>query len=41
MPEENIFRGSVKNILKIAEKNNLKGEFVLLIENRTKGGKLF
>jgi len=34
MPEENIFRGSVKKILNIVEKNNLKGEFVLLVDNR-------
>lgn len=34
MPEENIFRGSVKKILNIVEQKNLKGEFVLLVDNR-------
>ncbi|MCP5061395.1 MAG: 16S rRNA (cytidine(1402)-2'-O)-methyltransferase [Ignavibacteriae bacterium] len=34
MPEENIFRGSVKNIINIVEQKNLKGEFVLLVDNR-------
>lgn len=34
MPEEQIFRGEVSRIHKVAEEKNLKGEFVLLIENR-------
>ncbi|MEE9432001.1 MAG: 16S rRNA (cytidine(1402)-2'-O)-methyltransferase [Melioribacteraceae bacterium] len=34
MDEENIFRGSVKKILNIVEQKNLKGEFVLLVNNR-------
>lgn len=34
MKEENIFRGSASFILKQVEKNNLKGEFVLLLDNR-------
>lgn len=34
MPEEKIFRDSAANILKNVEKQNLKGEFVLLIDNR-------
>ena len=34
MQHEKIFRDSVKNILHQVEKNNLKGEFVLLINNK-------
>ncbi len=34
MAEENIFRGSVKKVLNIVEQKNLKGEFVLLVDNR-------
>jgi len=34
MPEEKIFRDSVSKILKEVEKKNLKGEFVLLLDNR-------
>lgn len=34
MPEEKIFRGTVSSILKIAKKENLKGEFVLILDNR-------
>lgn len=34
MPEENIIRGNVSKVLKEVEKNNLKGEFVLLVDNR-------
>lgn len=34
MPEEKIFRDTVSNILKIVEQKNLKGEFVLLLDNR-------
>jgi len=35
MDEENVFRGSVKKILRIVEQKKLKGEFVLLVNNRT------
>jgi 16S rRNA (cytidine1402-2'-O)-methyltransferase len=34
MKEENIFRGTVNKILSIVEEKNLKGEFVLLVDNR-------
>lgn len=34
MPEEKYFRGTASEILKIFEKENLKGEFVLLINNK-------
>jgi len=34
MNEEHIFRDSAKNILKEVERKNLKGEFVLLLDNR-------
>ena len=34
MPEEYIFRGSAQKILAEIEKKNLKGEFVLLVDNR-------
>ena len=34
MDEENIFRGSVKKILNLVEQKKLKGEFVLLVDNR-------
>ena len=34
MPEECIFRDSAQKILKEVEKKNLKGEFVLLVDNR-------
>lgn len=34
MPEENIFRGSVQKVLAKIEKKHLKGEFVLLVNNR-------
>ena len=34
MNEEHIFRNSVKNILNEVERKNLKGEFVLLLDNR-------
>jgi len=34
MPEEKFYRGSVTNILQITESNKLKGEFVLLLDNR-------
>lgn len=36
MPEEKIFRGSAQKILAQVEKQNLKGEFVLLIDNRNR-----
>ena len=34
MPEENIFRGNASTILKEVIRKNLKGEFVLLVDNR-------
>jgi 16S rRNA (cytidine1402-2'-O)-methyltransferase len=34
MPEEKIFRGNISHVLSEVEKKNLKGEFVLLIDNR-------
>jgi 16S rRNA (cytidine1402-2'-O)-methyltransferase len=34
MPEEKILRGNIAHILSEVEKKNLKGEFVLLIDNR-------
>jgi 16S rRNA (cytidine1402-2'-O)-methyltransferase len=34
MNDQKLFRGKAGNILKDAEKRNLKGEFVLLIDNR-------
>ncbi|MFZ1289317.1 MAG: 16S rRNA (cytidine(1402)-2'-O)-methyltransferase [Melioribacteraceae bacterium] len=34
MPEEQIFRNTTSNILKIVNEKNLKGEFVLLVDNR-------
>lgn len=34
MPSEKFFRGKVRDILKEAEKENLKGEFVIIIDNR-------
>jgi 16S rRNA (cytidine1402-2'-O)-methyltransferase len=34
MKQEKIFRDSVRNILHQVEKNNLKGEFVLLVNNK-------
>jgi len=34
MKEETIFRGQVKKVLNKVEQENLKGEFVLLIDNR-------
>lgn len=36
MKDEKYYRGSAQKILNIAEKNNLKGEFVLIINNRKK-----
>jgi 16S rRNA (cytidine1402-2'-O)-methyltransferase len=34
MKDEKYYRGSAQKVLNIAEKNNLKGEFVLIINNR-------
>ena len=34
MKDERFFRGTAEEILKIAEQRNLKGEFVLLIDNK-------
>lgn len=34
MPEEKFYRGTAEEILNIAEKKNLKGEFVLLLNNK-------
>lgn len=34
MPEETIIRNSVQKVLNIVKRNNLKGEFVLLVDNR-------
>lgn len=36
MKEEMYYRGSAQKVLNIAEKNNLKGEFVLILNNRNK-----
>ena len=36
MKDEKYYRGSAQKVLNIAEKNNLKGEFVLMINNRKK-----
>ena len=36
MEDEKFFRGYADEILNIVEKNNLKGEFVLIIDNRRK-----
>ncbi len=36
MKDEKYYRGSAQKILNIAEKNNLKGEFVLIVNNRKK-----
>ena len=36
MKDEKYYRGSAHKVLNIAEKNNLKGEFVLIINNRKK-----
>ncbi|MCX6150632.1 MAG: 16S rRNA (cytidine(1402)-2'-O)-methyltransferase [Ignavibacteriales bacterium] len=34
---EKFFRGTVADVLELAEKQNLKGEFVLIIDNRNSG----
>jgi 16S rRNA (cytidine1402-2'-O)-methyltransferase len=34
LPTEKYFRGSISSLLKIVEENKIKGEFVLLIDNR-------
>jgi len=39
MANEKFFRGTVENILQIAEKQNLKGEFVLILNNKSGKGK--
>jgi len=36
MKDEKYYRGSAQKVLNIAEKNNLKGEFVLIVNNRKK-----
>jgi len=36
MADEKYFRGSAERVLAIAEKKNLKGEFVLIVNNRNK-----
>jgi len=36
MADEKYYRGSAERVLAIAEKNNLKGEFVLIVNNRNK-----
>jgi len=36
MEDEKYYRGSAQKVLNIAEKNNLKGEFVLIVNNRIK-----
>ncbi|MBT8381744.1 MAG: 16S rRNA (cytidine(1402)-2'-O)-methyltransferase [Ignavibacteria bacterium] len=33
-PKEKFYRGKTKNVLEVAEKENLKGEFVLILNNR-------
>ncbi len=40
MANEKFFRGSVEKVLEIAEKQNLKGEFVLIIDNKKEGKNL-
>jgi 16S rRNA C1402 (ribose-2'-O) methylase RsmI len=36
MKDEKYYRGSAQKVLNIAEKNNLKGEFVLIVNNKMK-----
>jgi len=36
MKDEKYYRGSAQKVLNIAERNNLKGEFVLIVNNRKK-----
>ncbi len=36
MPEEKIFRGNIETVLKTVKEEKLKGEFVLMINNRNK-----
>jgi 16S rRNA (cytidine1402-2'-O)-methyltransferase len=36
MKDEKYYRGSAQKVLNIAEKNNLKGEFVLIVNNKQK-----
>jgi len=34
LPREQFYRGSIKDLLKLVEEKNLKGEFVLMIDNK-------
>lgn len=34
LPTEKFYRGSIKDLLKLVEEKNLKGEFVLIIDNK-------
>lgn len=34
LPTEKFYRGSIKDLLKLVEEKNLKGEFVLMIDNK-------
>jgi len=34
LPTEQFYRGSIKDLLKLVEEKNLKGEFVLMIDNK-------
>jgi len=36
MKDEKYYRGSAQKVLNIAEKNNLKGEFVLIVNSKNK-----
>jgi len=36
MEDEKYYRGSAQKVLNVAEKNNLKGEFVLIVNNKQK-----
>ena len=37
LPTEKYFRGTISEIFKLVSEKNLKGEFILLINNKTKG----
>ena len=39
MQEENVFRGTVSKVLTEIERQKLKGEFVLIIDNKIKHSK--
>lgn len=41
MPEEKIFRGTISSVKKVIEKLELKGEFVMVIDNRRTGKQRF